>query len=122
MNPPRIIDLTLPLRDGMRGVSFEQTKTFARDGWNARTLHLYSHAGTHMDAPTHFAAGPGTIDRRPLERCLGWAWVLNLDGIADKALISVAHLQGIAARFAEGDGLLVRTGWSRHVDRPQHYR
>lgn len=47
----RIVDLTLTLRDGMRGVAFEQAKTISREGWNARTLHLYSHAGTHMDAP-----------------------------------------------------------------------
>ena len=70
------IDLTLTLRPGMRGVDWEQAKTVERDGWNARTLHLYSHAGTHMDAPTHFfqphelvsgqPAGAQTIDCLPL--------------------------------------------------------
>lgn len=118
----RIIDLTLTLRDGMRGVTFEQAKTVEREGWNARTLHLYSHAGTHMDAQTHFAAGPGTIDRTRLERCMGWAWVVNLDGIAEKALITVAHLGDIAAKFARGESLLLRTGWSRHIENSQHYR
>ncbi|HZO86178.1 MAG TPA: cyclase family protein [Verrucomicrobiae bacterium] len=118
----RIIDLTLTLRDGMRGVALEQTRTFERDGWNARTLHLYSHAGTHMDAQTHFAAGTGTIDRTPLERCVGWAWVVNLDGIADKTLITVAHLGRAASKFASGESLLLRTGWSHHVNNPQHYR
>ncbi|MDA1276155.1 MAG: cyclase family protein [Verrucomicrobia bacterium] len=119
---PRIIDLTLTLREGMRGVAFEQAKTVEHDGWNARTLHLYSHAGTHMDAQTHFAAGPGTIDGTPLERCMGWAWVVDLDSIADKALITVAHLGGIAEEFAQGESLLLRTGWSRHADNPRHYR
>ena len=119
---PSIIDLTLTLRDGMRGVTFETARTVERDGWNARTLHLYSHAGTHMDAQTHFAAGPGTIDRTPLERCMGWARVVNLDGIADKTLITPAHLGDIAARFQPGESLLLRTGWSRHVGSPQHYR
>ena len=49
----RVVDLTLTLRHGMRGVAFEIARTVERDGWNARTLHLYSHAGTHMDAQTH---------------------------------------------------------------------
>jgi kynurenine formamidase len=80
----RIIDLTLTLRHGMRGVEIETAKTFERDGWNARTLHLYSHAGTHIDAQTHFAAGTQTIDQIPLGRCMGPAWVVNLDDIADK--------------------------------------
>lgn len=118
----RIIDLTMSMRPGMRGVDWEQAKTIEKEGWNARTLHLYSHAGTHMDAQTHFGAGPGTIDQTPLERCMGPAWVVNLDGIADKELITVAHLGKVAAAFAPGDSLLLRTGWSRHVDDPQHYR
>jgi len=118
----RIIDLTLTMRHGMRGVAWEQANTVEQDGWNARTLHLYSHAGTHMDSQTHFAAGPGTIDVTPLERCMGPAWVVNLEGIADKTAITVAHLGVVAAKFTTGDSLLLRTGWSRHVNAPQHYR
>ncbi len=118
----RIIDLTLTMRPGMRGVDWEQAKTIERDGWNARTLHLYSHAGTHMDAQTHFAAGPGTIDITPLERCMGSAWVVNLAGIADQTAITIAHLGEIAEKFQSGESLLLHTGWSQHVDNPQHYR
>ncbi len=122
----QFIDLTFTMRCGMRGVDWEQARTVETDGWNARTLHLYSHAGTHMDAQTHFAAGPGTIEVTPLERCMGPAWVVELDGIADKTLITVAHLGEIAAKFQPGESLLLllllRTGWSRHVDHPQHYR
>ena len=122
MNPPRLFDLSLTLRDGMRGVAFAPARTMAVDGWNARTLSLYSHAGTHMDAQTHFAAGPGTIEQTPLERCMGWAWVINLVGIPDKTLITPEHLGSVATRFQPGESLLLRTGWSRHVDHPDHYR
>jgi arylformamidase len=118
----RIIDLTLTLRRDMRGVAWDAARTVERDGWNARTLHLYSHAGTHMDAQTHFAAGQGTIDRTPLERCMGSAWVVNLEGIADKTSITTAHLGGISEKFQPGESLLLHTGWSRHVENAQHYR
>lgn len=118
----RLTDLTLTMRSGMRGVDWEQAKTVERDGFNARTLHLYSHAGTHMDAQTHFAAGPGTIDNTPLECCIGMAWVVNLDGIADKTPITVAHLGDTALKFRPGESILLRTGWSRHIDHLDHYR
>jgi kynurenine formamidase len=118
----RVVDLTLTLRRGLRGVDWEEARTVERDGFCARTLHLYSHAGTHMDAQTHFAAGPGTIDATPLTRCMGPAWVVDLEGLADQALITVAHLGAVAAKFQPGDSLLLRTGWSRHVGNPQHYR
>lgn len=64
----RIVDLTMTLRAGQRGVEYEPKFTVAKDGWNARTVHLYSHAGKHMDAQVHFEAGPETIDEVPLER------------------------------------------------------
>ncbi|MDA0811014.1 MAG: cyclase family protein [Verrucomicrobia bacterium] len=118
----KIVDLTMPLREGMRGVTFEQAKTVEREGWNARNLHLYSHAGTHMDAQLHFAAGPGTIDKTPLERCMGPAWVIRLEDIADKELITVGHLGEVSEKFLPGDSLLLSTRWSRHVDSPEHYR
>ena len=118
----RIIDLTLTVRPGMRGVEFEPLHSVEEHGWNSRTLHLYSHSGTHMDAPLHFGAGAGTIDRIPLEHCLLPAWVADLGGIEPKALITVARLGAVAEKVRPGDGLLLKTGWSAHVERPQYYR
>ncbi len=118
----RLIDLTLPVRPGMRGVATESTFNVERDGWNASTWHLYSHSGTHMDAPIHFAAGPGTIDQTPLTTCIGPAWVIDLRGCAPQALHTVADLGPVAATFQPGDSLLLHTGWSAHVDNPAIYR
>ena len=128
----RLVDLTLTLRHGQRGVSFETAKTIAKDGWNARTLHLYSHAGTHMDAPAHFfpedepvagnAVGERTIDCLPLDKCLGFAWVVDIPGMAPRELLGVEHLGGLESGFPAGEGLLLRTGWSRHVEQPDKYR
>lgn len=118
----RIVDLTLTLRRGQRGVDWEAARTVERDGWNARTLHLYSHAGTHMDAQVHFAAGEETIDQIPLERLMGPAWLVRLDDISPKELITVKHLGLAQPRLRSGESLLLRTGWGAHVDRPELYR
>jgi kynurenine formamidase len=118
----RLIDLTLTFRRGMRGVDWDTAHTVERDGWNARTLHLYSHAGTHMDAQTHFAAGPETIDQIPLERCTGPAWVVDVPSLQPRASIDVSHLAAIATQVQPGDSLLLRTGWSAYATQPQIYR
>ena len=118
----KIFDLTLRLEKGMRGVDYEPAFTVARDGWNARTLHLYSHCGTHMDSPFHFAAGDQTIDEIPISDCIGKAWVVGLDHLADRTPITVAHLDNVAGRVARGDAILIRTLWSRHVLDADHYR
>ena len=50
----RFVDLTLSYDNQVAGYQREVSKSIEKDGWNASTLTLYSHAGTHMDAPLHF--------------------------------------------------------------------
>jgi kynurenine formamidase len=119
---PRLIDLTLPLRPGDRGVACAPTHTLARDGWNAATWSLFSHAGTHMDAQVHFGAGPETIDAKPLAQCIGPAWVVNLTPAAPRVRFTVRDLGAVAERFQPGDSLLLRTDWHRHAGQPALYR
>jgi kynurenine formamidase len=104
----------------MRGVEIEPARLLEKDGWNATTLHLYSHCGTHMDAPIHFGAGNETIDTIRLDKCIGPAWVVDLSGIEPRTLIGVSHLGDVAEKMDSGDGLLIRTGWSRYVNEPRY--
>jgi arylformamidase len=116
----RIIDLTVPLKDGMRGVTFETFKELEKDGWNARMLHLYSHAGTHMDAPLHFGVNDTTIDRIPPERFVTDAWVIDAPADRSNMLIGIEHLADVKDRLVEGEGLLFRTGWHRFIGTPAY--
>ena len=118
MNPP--IDLTLPYTSNMPGVAIEMAKTLEQDGWNARTLHLYSHAGTHMDAPTHFGVTEQTIDQLPLTDCMGPAWVVRLPNLPSQHLIRVADLGEVAGQIQAGDSLLLHTGWSQYLHQPKY--
>ena len=112
----RIVDLTQTLQGTMRGVEIEVTKSLAQDGWNALALKLYSHAGTHMDAPRHFLDDGSTIDAVDLARCIGPARVLDLTDLAPGALITVADLARWAEKIATGDRLLFKTGWSARAE------
>jgi len=117
-SPP--IDLTLSLADGQRGVAFETARTVEKDGWNARTLHLYSHCGTHMDSPLHFGVSEQTIDEFPLSDCMGKAWVVRIAGDCTRRLLTVSDLGGIAETLQPGDSLLLQTGWSHFVNEDKY--
>ncbi len=117
-----IVDLTMTYRSGMPGVDIQSKYTIEADGWNASTLELYSHAGTHMDAPFHFGVSEETIDEMPLDRCMGTAWVVNLTHIKPGALIKIDHLGNIAESFQTGESLLMHTNWSRHYGNFEYYR
>jgi len=116
----RVIDLTLPLKSGARGVEIETARILEKDGWNAKILHLYSHAATHMDAPAHFGVSDETIDAIALDKCMVPAWIVDLAGIAPSSLITKDHLGEIESKVKAGEGLLLRTGWSAYVGQEKY--
>lgn len=116
----RIVDLTLPYHQGMKGYDFETATTVEKDGWNSRTLHFYSHAGTHMDAPLHFGASEATIDDYEPDRFIGKAWVIKVPVRESRQLITIHDLGGVKDQFEKGDSLILQTGWSRYVGLPKY--
>lgn len=111
----KIIDLTLPINNKMSGVSIKPAKTLTVDGWNATTLNLYSHSGTHMDAPLHFGVNEQTIDKLPSERLISDAWVVNLTQLKPKEEILISHLESIAEDFKAGQSIILHTDWSKKL-------
>ena len=93
----RIIDLSLPINNDMPGVEIAPARRLEEDGWNATTLSLYSHCGTHMDAPRHFLPDGDTLDRQALDVVIGQAMVVDLTPTTPKELISVEHLASVAS-------------------------
>lgn len=113
-----VIDLTLTLYHGMRGVEIHPHTRIATDGYNTTNLHLYSHAGTHMDAPLHFLEGGATIDQWDLQQCIGPARVLDLTYKAPNSLITVEDVASYADQIGPGGRVLLRTDWDAHAELP----
>lgn len=115
-----IVDLTLTLYHGMRGVEIHPHTRIATDGYNTTNLQLYSHAGTHMDAPLHFIDGGATIDQWDLHKCIGPAQVIDLSHTAPNSLITVADIAAQADRIGAGARVLLRTDWDTHAELPDY--
>ncbi len=52
---------------------------------NVGAISLSTHAGTHIDAPFHFALTGATVDQVPLQACVGPCVVLPLARLAEAA-------------------------------------
>lgn len=92
-----------------------------KDGWNASTLTIYSHTGTHIDAPMHFEASEQTIDEIPVEDFVGKAFVVDVRNVGASGLITVGHLpENVIEKFEPGDSLLLWSGWSAHINTPTY--
>jgi kynurenine formamidase len=116
----RIVDLSLRLYDGMHGVELHPQARFAEQGFNTTNLHLYSHAGTHLDAPAHFLGDARTLEQLDLTKCLGPAQVIDLSHKTPDSLITVDDLAPYSAAIGRGSRLLLRTDWDKHADQPDY--
>lgn len=72
---------------------------------NLSKISLSPHNGTHADAPYHYDDAGARMDEVPVERYIGPARVVALEG---RAMITLADVQALALNGVER--LLVRTG------------
>lgn len=122
----RIIDLTYPLSPdtvmypGLPGPEFEPFFSVDGNGASVTRVSFVTHAGTHIDAPSHVFSGGQTVDNLPLERLIGDAAVVDLSRRGDPSVISLADLQVHDQEICAGDILLLITGIFREYGRPAY--
>ena len=107
----KIIDISWPISEAITGykdrktVTFETKKTMEQYGVRESTIHLDSHTGTHVDAPSHFLPGGRTIDSVALASLVGAAQVIDCIGISEKITSDFLRTQSIR----ENDIILFKT-------------
>lgn len=88
-------------------------------GFVGEIAELSTHAGTHLDAPWHYApvseGEPAQkIDQTPLSRCVGPAVVLDVSDLPTGHLVTPMEieerLEGIGHNLSCGEIVLFRTG------------
>jgi arylformamidase len=84
----RLIDVTVPVRDGMPiydrnpGVHLERARSIAKgDPVNISRLELGVHTGTHVDAPVHFIEGGAGAEAIDPASLIGEAHVVDATGL-----------------------------------------
>lgn len=117
-----VIDLSLTFKRGLRGFDIQPQSSLAEGKYNTTNLSIYSHAGTHMDAPLHFIDGGGTVDALPPEKCIGAALVVDLSFKEPGSLIDVADLGPAAQKIGRGARVLLRTDWDLHAELEDYRR
>lgn len=86
----KIIDVSWPISKATTGykdrsiVDIEEIKNFNRDGVRETAIHVSSHTGTHIDAPSHFLKEGKTIDEMPLTHFMGECVVLDMTTCAER--------------------------------------
>jgi kynurenine formamidase len=121
----RVIDLGHPLRaddpsfDPKPTYQRSTIATIAKNGYDSGSIRVDEHFGTHVDAPSHFAAGGWTVDQIPVERFRRPGVRIDVSkqaaGNADYQ-VTVADIKAFEARdgaIPSGSIVLIATGWDR---------
>jgi kynurenine formamidase len=92
------------------------------DTANTTVLHLFSHSGTHLDAPKHFNDQGASAYQLPIENFIFFAPVVLDMPKQDNGAITYADLLPFADRLASADLALLYTHWSDQREaNPQRY-
>ncbi|MDR3669336.1 MAG: cyclase family protein [Holophaga sp.] len=120
-----VLDLTqtiqpaMPVYPGTEPPVIRQANTIAQDGFAEKWIGMYSHTGTHMDAPGHLLPGAATLDQMEVGRFIGKGCVL--DASAMIAEIPVSFLVDLLPAMEGCEFVLFHTGWSRRWGQESYY-
>jgi kynurenine formamidase len=110
----------MPCYPGTEPPVFVTSCTLSGQGFEEKTITLYSHTGTHMDAPAHILEGRRTLDGFDAGAFLGTGVVLDLAEPPGR-VIDRKQLEPWRAEIEGRDFVLLHTGASRDWGRPSYY-
>jgi arylformamidase len=109
----RILSEDTPVYPGDMRTAFSQQEY---SWYRVSSLQMGSHAGTHIDAPSHCTGYSETIDRIPLDNLIGGCRVI--DARSAGSTIGASFLRGI---MATAQRILLKTDCSLSDRYPDEY-
>ena len=118
----KVYDLThtikndMPVYPGTEQPQLTTACTIEEAGYRETLLHMFSHTGTHMDAPAHMLLDGAPLDSYDADKFTGTAVVVDCRGEADISLplLKRYDLDGV-------DFVLFCTGWDKKWGTPDYY-
>ncbi|HTY00472.1 MAG TPA: cyclase family protein [Bacteroidota bacterium] len=101
----------MPVYPGTDPPRIEDAAVIQHEGYAEKLVSMFTHTGTHMDAPAHILPEGKTLDQFPVDQFFGPGFVVD---VADSPPeVSVDKLRGFEEKFRNCEFLLLHTGWHR---------
>lgn len=101
----------MPVYPGTDQPIMAPASTFEKDGFRETLLTMFSHTGTHMDAPAHLFPEGKRLDSYPASHFVGLAVTVDCTSLRPGQAIGMACLSPYGKLVDEAEFLLFRTGW-----------
>lgn len=116
----KVIDLThtisehMPVYPGTEKPQLRPANTYEQNGFRETLLTMFSHTGTHMDAPAHLFSDGTELDSFPIEQFIGTGLVIDCSDLREGRSITMEHLVRVWERADRAEFLLFHTGWDKY--------
>jgi kynurenine formamidase len=123
----KMIDLTHPIKESMPmypgtdAPKLHIKYSHKEFGFMETLISLYSHTGTHIDAPAHLYADGFTLDKYPVSQFIGKALVIDCRNLEKKEKISMRLLEEKGDILNEADFILFFTGYDKLWGSPGYF-
>ncbi|MTI79384.1 MAG: cyclase family protein [Firmicutes bacterium] len=122
----KIIDLTqkleatMPVFPGSKPPELESANTIEKDGFRQSKLTIYSHHGTHIDAPAHMQKEGKTIDQFSLDKYFGQGIVMDFSKDYVE-YITLDMIRDYEKHLKKAEFVLLKTGWSKYWGEEEYF-
>ena len=123
----KVIDLThtiksdMPVFPGTGQPKLDPASSFEEDGFRETLLTMYSHTGTHMDAPAHVRKDGITLDKLPADKFVGKALVIDCSDLSEGDKIDISYINKYKDIINEAKFVLFKTNWDKYWDTDKYF-
>jgi len=122
-----IFDLTHTISENMSVYPGTESPTLTipytveKNGFKETLLHMFSHTGTHMDAPAHLFESGTPLDSFGGSQFIGSALVIDCSELKQGDRIGMAFIERNRELAESADFLLFRTDWDKKLGLPDYF-
>lgn len=112
----KVIDLShelhedMPVFPGTETPVFKRANTIEVDGFAEHIMNMYSHTGTHIDAPSHMLRDGKNLDDMDVSNFVGRAIIIDAKGLEK---IDIDILKPYESKIKNAEFLILNTGHSK---------
>ena len=123
----KIIDLThsiksdMPVFPGTEQPKLDSASTLEKDGFRETLLTMYSHTGTHMDAPYHVRDEGITLDIFPADKFVGKALVIDCSDLSENDIIDMSYIDKYKNTIDKAEYVIFKTGWYKYWNQEKYF-
>jgi kynurenine formamidase len=123
----KMIDLThtiqedMPVYPGTQKPKLEVPFSYEEWGFKETRLDMFSHTGTHMDAPAHLYEHRTSLDAMPIDQFMGAGLVIDCSDLEEGQQITMGYINKVEEKAKQAEFILFYTGWDKYWGMDQYY-